>query len=82
MDDTKKVPDKISSTDFKSNDNEFLRRQIKVLEEKLRRQRPAEKPYEANVIFFKEFYLTKSILIHFLQLRLPQHKSGKKKLKI
>jgi hypothetical protein len=54
MDDTKKVPEKITSADTKLNDNEYLRRQIKALEEKLRRQRPAEKPYESttNVLLF------------------------------
>lgn len=50
MDDTKNV--KPSSADTKINDNEYLRRQIKTLEEKLRRQRPAEKPYETTTVYF------------------------------
>lgn len=45
-------------TDNKSNDNEYLRRQVRILEEKLKRQRPAEKPYDtiSNVSSFRNFY--------------------------
>lgn len=44
--------------DSKSNDTEYLRRQVRILEDKLKRQRPAEKPYETvsnvNVQKFKD----------------------------
>ena len=39
---------KTVSSDSKSAENEALKRQIRVLEEKLKRQRPAERPYEQS----------------------------------
>ena len=50
LEDAKRLnPDKAYQSayaDSKSNDTEYLRRQVRILEDKLKRQRPAEKPYD------------------------------------
>jgi hypothetical protein len=79
MDDTKRITDKTHqafSADIKSNDNDYLRRQIKVLEDKLKRQRPAEKPYELSTnvkfLFKLNFYSWETLSLCF---RMLQHKN-------